>query len=151
MVMQMKLACILLTATFALIGFPAIGAGLGTQPTTPNAVEQAEIIPISEGQLIVCSTYAATQTMYTLVANGQIQNLDGCWIVAAPMEVIVLHPGSQISSITYRTRVTQADVDARIAEGRTSSAEHLRNRLENDPWSPWYQSPAWAFTAWLQP
>jgi hypothetical protein len=110
-----------------------------------------EIISINDGSIIVCRSLSAAQTMYVLVVNDQVQNVGGCWAVDAPMEVIVLQDGPRFSNISYRTRITEEDVAEREAAGRTEAAAHLRQMLEENPWSPWYRSPAWAFTAWLQP
>lgn len=112
------------------------------------SAEEPEIIPINDGQLIVCSTHAATQTIYALVANGQMQNVDGCWVVDPPIEVIVLHDGPQISSITYREFTDEDEIARMEARG---APETMIERARSNPWSPWYQRPAWAFTAWLEP
>lgn len=64
-----------------------------TIAATAVTAQNPEIISINNGQLIVCSTYAVTRTIYTLVTNGQMQNVDGCGVVDAPMEITVLHDG----------------------------------------------------------
>lgn len=109
---------------------------------------RGETLSISDGSLILCSTYQAIQTMHALVANGQVQDLTGCWAVEAPLEVIVLQSGPTFSSITFREQ-TDDDELARMIE-RGAPAD-LVERIRQDPWSPWYQRPAWAFTDWLRP
>lgn len=61
------------------------------------SAEEPEIIPINGGQLIVCSTYAATQTIHALVVNGQMQNVDGCWV--SPINTWDLQPGQRYGVI----------------------------------------------------
>ncbi len=122
-----------------------------TLAATTVSAQNTEIIYIEEGSIIVCRSLSTAQTMYALVANDRVQNVGGCWAVDAPMEVIVLQDGPRFSSISYRTRITEEDVAEREAAGRTEAAAHLRQMLEENPWSQWYRSPAWAFTAWLLP
>ncbi len=82
--------------------------------------------------------------MYALAVNGRIQNVDGCWYVNAPTEIIVLQDGVRFSSITYRTPLTREQ----IASFHFSEAE--KQRLYADPWTPWYSSQAWVFSQWLR-
>lgn len=121
-----------------------------TIAATAVSAEEPKIIPINDGQLIVCSSLAATQTMFALVANNRLQHVDGCWAVNPPMEVIVLHDGPRISSITYR-RFRGEDVIAQMIENGLSEDSELVQRVRDRPWTEWYARPAWAFTAWLQP
>ncbi len=114
---------------------------------TTVLAEDPEIISISDGQLIVCSSYAATQTIYTLVANGQMENVADCWVVDAPMEAIILQGGPRISSITYREFTDDAEIARMVTRG---ASEAVVERARLNPWSPWYQQPAWAFSAWLE-
>ena len=46
-----------------------------------------------------------------------MQNVNGCWVVDAPMEVIVLHDGPQISSITYREFTDETEIARMEARG----------------------------------
>jgi hypothetical protein len=109
---------------------------------------RSETLSISDGSLILCTSYQAIQTMHALVANGQVQNLTGCWVVDAPLEVIVLQNGPTFSSITFREQTDDAELARMIERGAPAD---LVERLRQDPWSPWYQRPAWAFTEWLRP
>ncbi|WP_299144182.1 hypothetical protein [uncultured Tateyamaria sp.] len=114
----------------------------------PALAQDSGVTRLNEGSLIVCSTFSAIQTMYALAVRNEIQNLSGCWVIEAPMEIIVLQRGDRLSSITYR-QFRGEDVIARmIANGR---AESSIERVRENPWTPWYESPAWAFTAWLEP
>ncbi|UWP97866.1 hypothetical protein [Aliiroseovarius crassostreae] len=127
----------------------AISVAAALAATTVSA-QNTDIISIDDGSIIVCSSLSAAQTMYSLAVNNRIQNVSGCWAVDAPMEVIVLQSGHRISSITYR-RFRGEDVIAQmIANGLPADGEAVR-RVRDQPWTEWYRSPAWAFTAWLQP
>ncbi len=117
---------------------------------TAVSAQNREIIQINDGQLIVCSNLAATQTMYALAANNRVQHVDGCWVIEAPMEVIVLQDGPRISSITYR-RFRGEDVIAQMIENGLSEDSESVQRVRDNPWTEWYARPAWAFTAWLEP
>jgi len=117
---------------------------------TVVSAEDPEVIPINEGQLIVCSDLATTQTMYALVADNRVQHVEGCWVVDAPMQVIVLQDGPRISNITYR-QFRGEDVIAQMIENGLSEDSEIVQRVRDHPWTEWYARPAWAFTAWLQP
>lgn len=64
------------------------------------------------------------------------------------MEIIVLQRGDRFSSITYRQFRGEGVIVRMVANGR---AEGSIERVRENPWTPWYESSAWAFTAWLQP
>jgi len=86
--------------------------------------------------------------MYAFAVRNEIQNLSGCWVVEAPMEIIVLQRGERLSSITYRQFRGEDAIARMVANGR---AEDSIERVRENPWTPWYESPAWAFTAWVEP
>ena len=125
-----------------------IAAVLALLISQPVFAEEGRLTRLDDGQLILCGTYSAIQTMYALALEGQMQNLSGCWVVDAPLEIIVLQHGERLSSITYR-EFRGEDTIARLVERGTP--EDVVNRIRENPWTPWYQSPAWAFTAWLEP
>ncbi|MFV8557489.1 hypothetical protein ACNQ62_05395 [Sulfitobacter sp. SBS6] len=116
--------------------------------TTTAKADPGEIISIDDGALLVCRSYSTAQTMYALVANDRDDNVNGCWVVDPPMEVIVLQDGPRLSSITYRDLTTEAEIARMVASG---ASELMLERVRANPWSAWYQSPAWAFTEWLKP
>ena len=116
--------------------------------TQPALAQNSGVTRLDEGKLIVCSRYSAIQTMYAFAVRNEIQNLSGCWVVEAPMEIIVLQRGERLSSITYRQFRGEDAIARMVANGR---AEDSIERVRENPWTPWYESPAWAFTAWVEP
>lgn len=140
----MKLGMFTIAAAFSACCCALTASG----QTSIDDASRGEIIAISDGSLILCSTYPAIQTMHALVASGQVQNLTGCWVVDAPLEVIVLQNGPTFSSITFREQTDDAELARMIERGAPAD---LVERTRQDPWSPWYQRPAWAFTEWLRP
>lgn len=139
----MKLGMFTIAAAFSACCCALTASG----QTFIDDANRGEIIAISDGSLILCSTYPAIQTMHALVASGQVQNLTGCWVVDAPLEVIVLQNGPTFSSITFREQTDDAELARMIERGAPAD---LVERVRQDPWSPWYQRPAWAFTEWLR-
>jgi len=140
----MKLRMFIVAATLS----ASCCAPTASGQTSIGDASRGETLSISDGSLILCSTYPAIQTMHALVASGQVQNLTGCWVVDAPLEVIVLQNGPTFSSITFREQTDDAELARMIERGAPAD---LVERLRQDPWSPWYQRPAWAFTEWLRP
>jgi len=112
----------------------------------PALADEGRIGMLDEGELILCSTYSAIQTMYALVAENRVENLSGCWVANAPLEFIILQRGERLSSITYR-EFQGDDVIARLLAN--GAPQTVINRVRDNPWTPWSQSPTWAFTAWL--
>lgn len=140
----------LMLAAAMMLSFQSANAGekIGKQSAPVLVSEQSGIVRLDEKNIIVCSTYRTIQITYAQLVAGINEDLSGCWAVDAPIEVIVLQGGQRYSSITYR-KYNGDDVIARmVANG---APKDVIDRVREDPWTPWYQSPAWTLTGWLVP